>query len=259
MKTLLSALSLTILAVHLSAVPSASLKQGPRPMDAVANGIGRWVPDVAFVTVEGKKGRLSDFKGKKALVVAFTGASCPLSKRFAPTLAAIEKAYGPKGVAFVFVDPIAVKGAKEDLREMAGEQGFEGPVILDEDESLTRALGARTTTDTFVLDSARTVLYRGPIDDQYGIGYQLDQPRRQYLKEALDAHLTGKPIQSTALWAPGCELDASPAKDPKQQVWTYHKSISRILEANCVECHRVKAESDLLDWSTMTRPRKMPA
>ena len=44
-----------------------------------------------------------------------------------------------------------------------------------------------TTTDTFVLDSARTVLYRGPIDDQYGIGYQLDQPRRQYLK-ALDAH-----------------------------------------------------------------------
>ena len=141
MKTLVSAVSLTILAVHLSAVPSASLKQGPRPIDAVANGIGRWVPDVAFVTVEGKKGRLSDFKGKKALVVAFTGTSCPLSKRFAPTLAAIEKAYGPKGVAFVFVDPIAVKGAKEDLREMAGEQGFEGPVILDEDESLTRALG----------------------------------------------------------------------------------------------------------------------
>ena len=238
MKTLVSAVSLTILAVHLSAVPSASLKQGPRPMDAVANGIGRWVPDVAFETVEGKKGRLSDFKGKKALVVAFTGASCPLSKRFAPTLAAIEKAYGPKVIAFVFVDPIAVKGAKEDLREMAGEQGFEGPVILDEDESLTRALGARTTTDTFVLDSARTVLYRGPIDDQYGIGYQLDQPRRQYLKEALDAHLTGKPIQSTALWAPGCELDVSPAKDPKQQVWTYHNRISRILEANCVECHR---------------------
>ena len=238
MKTLLSAVSLTILAVHLSAVPSASLKQGPRPIDAAANGIGRWVPDVAFVTVEGKKGRLSDFKRKKALVVAFTGASCPLSKRFAPTLAAIEKAYGPKGVAFVFVDPIAVKGAKEDLREMAGEQGFEGPVVLDEDESLTRALGARTTTDTFVLDSARTVLYRGPVDDQYGIGYQLDQPSRQYLKEALDAHLTGKPIQSTAFWAPGCELDVSPAKDPKQQVWTYHNRISRILEANCVECHR---------------------
>ena len=94
MKTLLSAVSLTILAVHLSAVPSASLKQGPRPIEAAANGIGRWVPDVAFVTVEGKKGRLSDFKGKKVLVVAFTGTSCPLSKRFAPTLAAIEKAYG---------------------------------------------------------------------------------------------------------------------------------------------------------------------
>ena len=113
MKTLVSTVSPTILAVHLSAVPSASLKQGPRPIEAAANGIGRWVPDVA------RNGRRKERKairlqGGKSPRRCFTGTSCPLSKRFAPTLAAIEKAYGPKGVAFVFVDPIAVKGAKED-------------------------------------------------------------------------------------------------------------------------------------------------
>ena len=184
MNALLSTVFLTGFAIQLFAAPSASLKQGPKPIDPNLHGIGRWVPDVSFVTVEGKKGKLSDFKEKKALVVAFTGASCPLSKRFAPTLAAIEKAYGKQGVAFVYVDPIAVKGAKEDLLEMAEEQGFKGPVILDKDESLTHALGALTTTDSFVLDSARTVLYRGPVDDQYGIGYQLDNPRNHFLKEA---------------------------------------------------------------------------
>ena len=237
MNALFSTFLLTGLASQLAAVPSASLKQGPKPIDGDLHGVGRWIPDVSFVTVKGKKGKLSDFKHKRALVVAFTGASCPLSKRFAPTLAAIEKEYGKKGIAFVYVDPIAVPGAKEDLRTMAREQSFQGPVILDESESLTQTLGAHTTTDTFILDSARTIIYRGPVDDQYGIGYQLNKPRKEYLREALDAHLTGKPIKARALWAPGCELEVSAKNDPKQ-VWTYHNRISRILEANCVECHR---------------------
>jgi peroxiredoxin len=232
-------LSITQLALvsFLAGAPSAPLRQGPKHIDADTHGVGRWVPDLSFTSIDGKKGKLSDFKNKKALVVAFTGASCPISKRFAPTLAEIDKRYGQQNVAFLYVDPIAVKGAREDLHKIANAHGFNGPVVLDKDESLTRALGARTTTDTFVLDAARTVLYRGPVDDQYGIGYQLDEPRRQYLREALDAHLADKPIKSPALWAPGCELDVSSAKDPKQ-VWTYHNRISRILEANCVECHR---------------------
>ena len=142
---------------------------------------------------------------------------------------------------------------------MVGEQGFEGPVILDEDESLTRALGAHTTTDTFVLDSARTILYRGPIDDQYGIGYQLDQPRRQYLKEAVDAHLTGKPIQSTALWAPGCELERLPGKEIQNNRYGHTITGSPAFWKPTAWNAIAKAESDLLDWSTMTRPRKMPA
>lgn len=232
-------LSITPLALvsFLAAAPSASVRQGPIPIDASTHGVGRWVSDLSFITIDGKKGKLSDFKDKKALVVAFTGASCPISKRFAPSLAEMEKEYAKKDVAFVFVDPIAIEGAKEDLRKMTGAHGFKGSVILDEDESLTKGLGANTTTDTFVLDAARTIIYRGPVDDQYGIGYQLDAPRRSYLREALDAHLAHKPIESPALWAPGCELDVSSAEAPKQ-VWTYHNRISRILEANCVECHR---------------------
>ena len=221
----------------LVAVPSAPVRQGPKPIDAAAHGIGRWIPDLAFTTIDGKQGKLSDFKDKKALVVAFTGASCPLSKRFAPSLAVIEEEYAKKDVAFVFVDPIAIDGAKEDLRKMGETHGFKGPVILDEDESLTKGLGATTTTDTFVLDAARTLLYRGPVDDQYGIGYQLDAPRNHYLREALDAHLADKSITTQALWAPGCELDVE-QDDLTNHPLTYHNRISRILQSNCLECHR---------------------
>ncbi|MBO93293.1 MAG: hypothetical protein CMI32_00135 [Opitutales bacterium] len=221
----------------LTAAPSTPVRQGPKPIDATAHGVGRWVPDLSFTTIDGKQGKLSDFQTKKALVVAFTGASCPLSNKFSPSLAAIEEAYGKKDVAFVFVDPIAIEGAKEDLRKLAKAHGFKGPVILDEDESLAKGLGATTTTDTFVLDAARTLLYRGPVDDQYGIGYQLDAPRKHYLRDALDAHLAGKPIHSKALWAPGCELDLNQDHSSKQNL-TYHNRISRILQTHCAECHR---------------------
>ena len=44
----------------------------------------------------------------------------------------------------------------------------------------------------FVLDGARTLLYRGAVDDRYGLGYQRDDARQHYLIEVLDAHLSGK-------------------------------------------------------------------
>ena len=112
------------LVLLLTAAPSAPVRQGPKPIDASAHGVGRWMPDLSFTTIDGKQGKLSDFKEKKALVVAFTAASCPLSKRFAPSLAAIEKEYTKKDIGFVFVDPIAIDGAKEDLRKMAETNGF---------------------------------------------------------------------------------------------------------------------------------------
>ena len=235
MKTFLAALFLLLSSSnHIYAVP---VKQGPRPIDSAEHGIGRWIPDIDFETIRGKKGKLSDFEEKKALVVAFTGASCPLSKRFAPDLAAIEKEYLKKGVGFVFIDPIALEGAEEDLRSLVNLHGFDGPVILDQDESLSQHFGATSTTEVFVLDAARTLIYRGPVSDRYGIGYQLDTPRRRHLRETLDAHLAGKSVPVPALWAPGCELDLS-NKPTGAIALTYHNRISRILQTHCIECHR---------------------
>ncbi len=235
MKTFQAALFLVLATgIHLVATP---LRQGPRELNPAEHGIGKWVPNVDFETIQGKKGKLSDFGRKKALVIAFTGASCPLSKRFAPDLATIEKEYVKKGVGFLFVDPIALDGAEDDLRELANLHGFKGPVVLDKDESLSRHFGAITTTEVFLLDAARTLVYRGPVSDRYGIGYQLDDARHNYLREALDAHLSGKLVPTPALWAPGCELDLGD-KPATTLAVTYHNHVSRILQTHCVECHR---------------------
>ncbi len=45
------------------------------------------------------------------------GASCPVSKKFAPSLAALEKEYAAKDVAFLFIDPIATASAAKNLQK----------------------------------------------------------------------------------------------------------------------------------------------
>lgn len=204
-------------------------KEAPKLRLPGEAGVGRFVPDVPFTDLAGKAGKLSDFKPSKLLVVAFTNTTCPLCKKYAPALQRLEQEFAPKGVSFLFVNP--TKGDKPDGK------GFEGRYAHDTDGALTAALGATSTTEVFVLDAARTVQYRGAVSDQYGLGYALDAPRASYLATALTDLLAGKPSAVQATTAPGCELAPS-AKAPPVVPLTYHARVERIVQANCVECHR---------------------
>jgi hypothetical protein len=108
--------------------------------------------------------------------------------------------------------------------------------VPDPTGALAQAVGALTTTDVIVLDAARTVVYHGAIDDQYGQGYSIDAPRHRYLADALDALLAGRTPQVAATNAPGCALDVQ-NQPATESTSTYHNRISRIVQANCVECH----------------------
>jgi thiol-disulfide isomerase/thioredoxin len=212
------------------------VRQGPAVLKPGDHGVGRLVPDIAFTDVTGRAGKLSDLKDHKAVVVAFTSTSCPLSKKFVPALGRLEKAYRHRGVAFVFVNPVATDTAA-DIRDAIKTHGLSGPYVHDTAGSFAATIGASVTTDTFVLDPARTVVYRGAINDQYGQGYAHDEPKRNYLTDALDAVLAGKAPAVAATEAPGCALDLKPAA-PRTAALTYHRDVSRLVQAHCVECHR---------------------
>ncbi|MFM8274293.1 MAG: redoxin family protein [Gemmata sp.] len=204
-------------------------KEAPRPRPPGAAGIGRFVPDVAFTDLDGKAGTLSDFKTSKLLVVVLTNTTCPLCRKYTPTLQRLEKEYAAKGVSFLFVNP--TRSDKPDAKT------FTGRYAHDTEGTLTAALGAGSTAEVFVLDAARTVQYRGAVDDQYGLGYAIEKPRANYLATALDDLLAGKQPVTQATTAPGCELTPDKAKAPAVAL-TYHARIERIIQTNCVECHR---------------------
>lgn len=213
----------------------APVRQGPQPVLPGDHGIGRLVADVSLVDLSGKTRQLGELSKERATVFAMTSTSCPLSRKYLPTLADLVKSSGPE-VTWVLVNPLA-SDTLADMRTAAGQLGERAIYIHDKDGRLAATLGALTTTDVIVLDSARTVVYHGAIDDQYGFGYSIDAPRYRYLADALAAIKAGKQPLVSATEAPGCTLE-QPADGARAGDVTYHNRISRIVQRHCVECHR---------------------
>ncbi|MBA2226943.1 MAG: redoxin domain-containing protein [Gemmataceae bacterium] len=208
-----------------------SLREAPRPLPAAEAGIGRLIPDAACRDSQGRTVRLTELvAGSPWTVLAFTNATCPLCRKYAPVLARLEKEYAPRGVAFVFVNPTQ-KDKPDDVP-------FAGRYLLDTPGKLRAALGATSTTEVFVLDQRRTLRYRGAVDDQYGLGYALESPRQRYLAAALDELLAGRSPTVAATTAPGCVLEKEEAASAPTVPLTYHARIERIIQVHCLECHR---------------------
>ncbi len=230
-----------LLVIAMGAGVEESVREGPRVMTGAEAGVGHLLGDVAFEDLEGKAGRLADYRGEgRTTVICMTGAGCPVAKKYGGTLAELEKRFASRGgMSFLLVNPDAhetaerMRGALDGLRAL----GFGGRYIVDRDGAIARRLGASSSAEAFVLDGAMTLVYRGAIDDQYGLGYSLPAARRTYLADAIDATLRGEWPAVAATTAPGCALSVGQMDRPAGAV-TYHNRVSRIVQRNCQECHR---------------------
>jgi peroxiredoxin/Ca2+-binding EF-hand superfamily protein/mono/diheme cytochrome c family protein len=212
------------------------VREAPKVLAPNAAGIGRMVPNVSLTTFDGNEISLQGLVGKNGLVIAFTNTTCPICKKYGPTLAQMEETLTAKGAAVLFVNPTANEKA-DDIKAFVAAHKLKGPYIHDRDGTFAKTLGATSTAEVFLLDKQRTVVYRGAIDDQYGLGYAHDAPKRTYLLDAINALLNNRTVDPAATTAPGCELDLSAATAAPVGV-TYHNRISRIIQTNCIECHR---------------------
>lgn len=204
-------------------------------LDRRETNVGRLVPDLAFTDLDGRAGRLGDYSGR-TLVIAVRDVGCPVSKRTAEPLARLEDEFRTRGVEFLLLN-LSPHNTPEEIRADAAQHAFEARLVHDVEQRLGAALEARTTTEVFVLDGSRTLVYRGAIDDQVGRGYALASAPHAYLREALEETLSGRRVLVPATSAPGCLLGIETAPAVASAP-TYHREVARILRDNCVECHR---------------------
>ena len=137
---------------------------------AKAVAVGYKVPQSdSLRDLRGTRRPLHDFKGYKAVVVAFLGADCPISNLYLPGLIALEKKYRSQQVQFLAVYP----NEQEDLDQVAAhayDRDVPFPVLKDFGQKLADGIGVSRVPAVAVLDGDFLLRYRGRIDDQYGAG-----------------------------------------------------------------------------------------
>lgn len=169
--------------------------------------LGEVIADLRFVDLDGVSASLSSIAGPAGLVIVMRDVGCPVSMRFGPRLARFERRWAERGVGFLYVNATPDTSSEEARDEVAG-YGFEAPYVMDSEGAVARELSATTSTEVFVLDDLRRLVYRGAVDDQYGLGYSKPEPTTPYLADALDALLKGTQPAVRATLAPGCYLSA---------------------------------------------------
>jgi Ca2+-binding EF-hand superfamily protein len=218
--------------------PAQAVADGPLVLKPGDLGVGRQVANVRFTDLAGIEHDLNQRTADGAgVVLAFTSSTCPISKRYLPSLLRLAGELKTEGISLVLVNPFPSE-SNEALHALVKEQSIRVPYVHDKDQALAQALQARSTTEVFFIDDTRTLIYRGALDDQYGLHYNRDAPTRSFLTEAVADHLAGRLPHIAATEAPGCELDLKEDAPLAKTEVTYHRDIARILQQNCVECHR---------------------
>ena len=215
------------------------------------------VHDFALQDFRGKKYSLQDFEDSKLVVCVFLGTECPLVKLYASRLAGLDEQYTSQGVAFVGIN----SNQQDSLTEIASyarRHGIRFPILKDLGNRFADQMKAQRTPEAFVWDQAGRVRYRGRVDDQFGVGYIRNEPTRRDLAAALDELLSGLPVSTPITEPAGCIIGRVREPDKDSPV-TYSDQIVRILQKQCVECHRpgeiapftLLSYEDVVGWAEM--------
>lgn len=208
------------------------------PVDAAEETrIGQRIEEFQLHDIHGQVQSLAQLDdGARLTVVVFLGNDCPLARLYAPRLAALAKRFADDGVRVVGINSNRQDSITE-IADFVRHYALPFPILKDRNNVVADQFGAQRNPEVFVLSDYRIVRYRGRIDDQYGIGYQRAEPKREDLRVAIEELLAGKPVSQPSTEVPGCIIGRVTTVEPRGDV-TYANQISRILNRRCVECHR---------------------
>ncbi|HLY75108.1 MAG TPA: redoxin domain-containing protein [Planctomycetota bacterium] len=242
----------TLALLFLAAVPLAA---GPD---------GDAAPDFTLADLSGKTVTLSSLKGKKAVVLVFAGIECPRSTAAEARLGDLAKKFDSPGVAFYVINSNWSETV-EAITERVKKIGFPLPVLKDPQNKVADLFKIDVQPTAVVLDGDLRIRYRGLIDDHKNE----ELVKHAYLREALEAVLAGRNPETTETKSVGCAIQKLAPQGASGTV-TYSKDVARILNRNCVTCHRQgqvapfsletyeKAKAWSQEIMNTTRQRSMP-
>lgn len=172
------------------------------PLGTAAPGFS--LPD----TVTGNTVSLSDFAGKKGLLVMFICNHCPFVIHVRDPLIALGKEYQEKGLGVVAISANDITTHPDDspdkMKAFAAEHGFTFPYLYDETQAVAKAYTAACTPDFFLFDGEHHLFYRGQMDDSRPSNGK--PVTGADLRAACDAVLAGDPVPDPQQPSIGCNI-----------------------------------------------------
>lgn len=165
--------------------------------------VGDIAPDFDLPDTDARRQSLAD---APAQVIVFTCNHCPYALAWHDRLMDVARDYAGQGVRVLAINSNDSQRYPADsfeaMRARTRDADWPMPYLHDESQAVARSYGAKVTPDVFVLDSQRTLRYRGAPDAAY------DDPSQgaAWLREALDDVLGGAAVRRSETKPVGCSV-----------------------------------------------------
>ena len=153
------------------------------------------------------------------LLLMLICAHCPFVKHVEPELSRLAEHYSPEVTLLAISSNSLIthpQDGPEGLRHQAEQQQWRFPYLLDEQQSLAKALKGACTPEFYLFSpneaGLQSLRYRGQLD---GSRPGNDQPLDgRDLRMALDAVLNGQPVSGEQRPSVGCNIKWHPGQEP---------------------------------------------
>src|ERR1017187_10156142 len=171
--------------------------------------IGKPAPDFTGMDITGKTVKLSDYKGKIVVLESYNP-DCPFCHNQYASGATqdLQKELATKGAVWLIVDSVNPNSSSHRTPAQAQEEWASKKIaaaawIDDGSGAIGHLYGMKTTPHTFVIDKNGVLVYEGAMDNKPD---PMHDPRtaRNYVREAVNALLAGKPVEVSQTKPYGC-------------------------------------------------------
>jgi peroxiredoxin len=177
-----------------------------------APGVGQPAPDFTLKDAAGKTVKLSDYRGKH-VVLEWTNPGCPYVRKHynSGNMPATQREAVGKGVVWLAINSTEKSAYDylEPARLVAWQQERKAQpsaVLMDEEGVAGKAYGARTTPHMYIVDPQGRLVYAGGIDSIPSSDPEDIKKAVNYVRQALNEALAGKPISQAVTRAYGCSI-----------------------------------------------------
>jgi len=123
--------------------------------------VGAPAPDFLLPNLDGEQVRLSDFRGRKAVLLMFWASWCPSCQAEAPTNARAHALYRDRGLEFLAVSIDQGPTAEEAVRAFVAEFDLAYQPLLDPRMEVFNLYQTRFIPTTFLIDREGDIRHKG--------------------------------------------------------------------------------------------------